>query len=639
MNFARWPHFVALLFWVCLSTHKPLHAQLSLVLQNNQQIELLHLKNNLLRFLLLGIGEDDQTKLALIEEARDYIRLELSAGVDLDIIKIDSWDLESDIRYLRANILTKKAALGLDSQSLGKHPLDSQMMIIFDQFFINGNSRADQLRAYNQFEHYFENQLGRIKNLGEELSQSPDFKLSSPGHEAFIKRFLNFYFQHLSDESLKNIALDLMLSDKTLSTHEAMAIILKNSGPGLGKLLQSLGKDPNLGESLTELIEVLESNNKSVPHYLFLETVNSDPAGHVLASIAPKPLGTGTMAQVNKALMKNGETVAVRILKPGIEKKAQGDIVILKNFLLPGPHLDQIPDDLLSSLRKMIDPLAVFLLTELDIKKTKEKQIKAVEIYDRTVQVEVDNQPIKVEIHVPRLIDQTPDSQIMIQEFVSASTKFGQLENTSSQRAISRVLNQVWFSEAIMESGFIHADLHQGNFSVEQLSDHFYRINLFDLGMAETLNTDLRRAFVLIGSGVKFEDAALIARGFSILNPDKPLAQIKNLVREQMTKASLTSEEWVMWGMRNELIVSEQLGSLARGSNLVYQLSKSMGIEEETITSRSLIRTLAYNVAKKMFSFSGKSTLSSGDLWAITTSASGKSCMDLLNSLRGKKLP
>jgi ubiquinone biosynthesis protein len=628
-----------------------LYAQGLLSQAHQYQNDLLEIKNNLSRFLLSGIGHDDQTKKALLEEAKYYANLELSKLIDrannphsnsFNLIRVEPWDLTHDLRYLRSQISTQPQVRRLEAREVMQfipmlsQQVDTQMV---ELLFEKENSEQ-QMQLFNELEQVYQQNIGRIKNLGEEMSLSPSFKLCHPGHEAFIKGFLNFYFQNLSDEALKNIVLDLMLENKALTTDEATAVILKNSGPGLGKLLQSLGKDPQLGASLAHLIEALESNNKAVPQYLFAEVVRADPAGHLIESIDARPLGTGTMAQVNKGHFKlNGdlEVVAVRILKPGIEKRAHEDISILRRFLTPGSHLDQIPAEMLDSLRKMIDPLAGFLLTELDIEVTKNKQIKAVEVYDRTSFVEIHGSRIQVDIHVPRLLDQTPASQIMIQEFIGASGKFSELQSTVSQRAISRVLNQVWFDEAIIESGFIHADLHQGNFSVEQISPQHFKVHLFDLGMADVLDRNLRRAFVLIGSGVHLEDAKLIARGFLVLNPDKTLSELVDLVHVQMTKKTLTSEEWILWGVTNNLIVSDQLGSLARGSNLVFQLSQSLGNEEELLTSRALVRGLAYNISKKILSFNSTSTLSSRDVLAIGSSASSKSCMQMMRSLMRKK--
>jgi ubiquinone biosynthesis protein len=617
-------------------------------LSSIQQKEFLQVKDNLMRFILLGIGQDQKTKLELIAQMREYLELEASKlGPNLEfnrkLIYVDSWDLKSDVRFLRAQILSEKASIAPISfdqtqlLALTRRMGDDQLSMIIDSLFSLESSDEQRLQIYGNIERYYQEQVGMIRNLGDKLIQSPDFHLSSPAQEVFVKNFLNFYFQNLDEESLKNIVLDLVTQSSKPTTDETIGIVLRNSGPGLGKLLQQLGKDPELGESLARIIDVLESSNKAVPHYLFNDIVKNDQAGALIEKIEEKPLGTGTMAQVNKGLFRSEselKAVAVRVLKPGIKARAQSDIEILRKFLRPGQHLDDISPAMIESLQKLIDPLEGFLMAELDIALTKDKQLKAIEVYGRVVEVAVGKERIQVEIHVPRLLDQTPESQIMIQEYIDAATKFNQLENTASQRAISRALNQMWFNEAILESGFIHADLHQGNFSVEQISPTRYRINLFDLGMAETLDRDLRRAFVLIGTGVKFENAKLITRGFALLNPDMNYDLLKNAVVAEMTEKSLTSEEWILWGMRRNLIVSDQLGSLARGSNLVFQLSRSMGQEEAHITSKSLIKNFIYSVTKKLFSPTQSSTLSSGDLWAIGSSASSKSCSDLLNSLR-----
>lgn len=62
------------------------------------------------------------------------------------------------------------------------------------------------------------------------------------------------------------------------------------------------------------------------------ELLNGGPLSDLFSEFDDIPLGSASIAQVHKAKLLDGRTVAVKVQRPGIEAKLMGDITNLKQF-------------------------------------------------------------------------------------------------------------------------------------------------------------------------------------------------------------------------------------------------------------------------------------------------------------------
>lgn len=588
--------------------------------EGHSSSETFEVQKNLLKILLSGAGEGPEQmaraeRLALTYAQWESVRLERGEQA----IRPPAWSLAFDIDYLTeqmADTNERPAVVHFDL------PVEWRPYIWKD-------IEAGMLQV-----------MQRLRSVGEEFSRSDLLKMEDQDAELFFRRFLNFYYERLPDEKLKNMMADMIRLGRRPTQEEMLKIVLSHSGPGLGKIFQQLAKDPKLGKDLVPLLEDMEDGQRPVPMELVEKIVAADQGGHQVTKL-DEVLGTGTMAQVNRAeiQMANGEhrPVAMRFLKPGIAEDAEHDLKVLRAFIAPGTHREGISPSLMESMQKLLEGLETFLKSELDLELTKKKQRQAKAIYDRRVQLKVEGRAMTVDLHVPEIYPDAGPSQLMIQELIQGGDKFEKVLEREHRQAVSRVLTRVWFEEALMDSGFIHADLHQGNFRVERVesSDHL-RVHLFDLGMAEELDGTLRRAFLLIGSGVNYQNANLIAKGFSLVSKGMSIesleAKIASAMRE-FPEDLVSSEQWVMWGIKEGLIVSDKLGSLARGAGLVSQLPASLGESEVQFFLREFMRRSALRFSRQYFSRTQELVLERGDVVEIARVAFRKSCQDLMSSL------
>lgn len=404
----------------------------------------------------------------------------------------------------------------------------------------------------------------------------------------FIKSFLSHYFIEMPDEEFKTIASEFINLGPNATENEMMNVLFRNCGPGLGKLLQQLGKEEGVGENFKPIMEMLESNGKIVPYHLVERLVESE-GGYSFASIGEEPLGTGTMAQVHKAVLKNGaqeQTVALRFLKPGIKERVFSDIEILKSFLVNLDSDDSMKGLGLPNLDKLMESSRKFLMMELDIEETIKRQELAYELYGRSLTIDVDKKEHIIDFKVPKIFkSNNPESKLHVQEFVVFGDKFSQMTDKSKQKAVARGMFRLWFEEALFRSGFMHADLHQGNFTVTiSESDNRIKVHIFDYGMGETLPIDVRRGFILIGLGDKIKSAQVLTDGIIAANMGelKVSSQvILDMVQKELDSGkTIGGDNWISWLLQKGLMVNDSIGSLARGGMLINQLPKLVGDEE-----------------------------------------------------------
>lgn len=638
------------------------HAQDELTELEEKQLKTI--QENFVRFMLEASGETPEMKYELFQEARQYMAYDLKGFVhkvqarkmNLDSsnsfqkwspIKAPKWTLKEEIKFIQDQIPEYERLKPDEIESLNAmitHALqntsdDDEFAGVLDELADKPDDRSRGLAVVEKFETRFEKYKSRIRNMGEELARGDRLALDDPEVQKFIKLFLNYYYQSVDEDVLKNIINDMIeKASGEITNEDLMLAVFKNSGPGLGKLLQQLTNEAGVSDEMADLMRTIESENKTVPYHLVKEVVANDEGGFQLSRISKTSLGTGTMAQVNKATLKrSGEKtdVALRFLKPGVSEMANSDIKILQDFVNDVAETGEISSEMLPNIKKLVRSLEEFLYSELDIEGTIEKQLLAKRVYERSVRVTAEGEVRPVQIHVPDvyLPEQGRATQLHIQEYIEFGEKFDSLPTLNHKQRASRALIEMWFEEALLESGVIHADLHQGNFTVlVQDSSDDMKIVLFDFGMSEQLDETTRRAFLLLGSGGEYEDSYLISKGFHLMGANQSKSEFKRiqaLVDQELKKGSKGAVDWVFWGMHNGLVHSNQLGPLARGASLVNQLPKI--IDDEEFAKDQVEKMAAKRIRQEYFKRDYQFPLTRYEISRLGISVVSKNCRDLMD--------
>ncbi|HPH83616.1 MAG TPA: AarF/UbiB family protein, partial [Flavobacteriales bacterium] len=111
-----------------------------------------------------------------------------------------------------------------------------------------------------------------------------------------------------------------------------LRLVLEELGPTYIKFGQVLSNRPGLLPD--DLVLELAKLQDAVPPFTFeevstiLESEFKKPVSELFRSIEAKPLASASIAQVHQAVLLTGESVAVKVQRPGIEEIIRADVEI-----------------------------------------------------------------------------------------------------------------------------------------------------------------------------------------------------------------------------------------------------------------------------------------------------------------------
>lgn len=624
------------------------------------------LRNNMAKYLLQGAYAEDEHKVAIYRQMKDYVAYNmvmLKNDPDFAVAKAPHWTLGSEVDFFNELVEPEKItsaalnqnaqdfrplALQLAREQLGQSQGDMVVSLLHSGISSGAMDQAvsesDILEGFKQFEQKIDPYFAKIRGFGGELAQSPEFTFANKQLETFAKDFIDYYYQNVDINVIKTIASELVDLGADATDMARAKVILSNVGPGLGKTLQQLGKEEGLGNSMQKVLEILEEEGKEVPGSLVRKVVDADQGGFVFKSIDDKALGTGTVAQVNKAVLKSGESeevVALRFIKPGVRERAKEDIHLLNQFFVDAEKenvLYAIPN-----IKKIVGNIEDFLHEDLNIKQTIKNQLMAQKFYMKEVKEVIGREKRSVIFKVPKVYQPPKGStSLHIQEFIKGGDKFSTLlaKEQKEMDFASRAIVRMWLDEALFSSGFLHGDLHQGNFKVTLLKEEKkILVTIFDFGMSDVVKPKIQRAFILLGAGAKFADPNMVHEAFISISPralsKQESDEILSAVKAQMKSGNLAPDHWIAWGVKRGYELPQEIGTLARGGALISQLPKLVGNGE-------IYQDIAIDLAKKntwqsATSFKKSLPLRFKDLGHISVDFVKYSCKTLFRKFFPKK--
>lgn len=641
----------------------------------SQQDELKNVYNNMAKFMLEGAFKSDDEKIALFKRSESYLARVLPVIHD-NIEKIRNGQVDKVISFPKTPQWTLKSEIAFIEETTQHYPeskLLPYMSVFRDIFSTNreslinyvttGNKQWDQevrllfgslseaqsdddkiLAIMNQSQKYANDGIDKIKQAARTLAESPQINFEQPFWERLVREFILDYYQNSEIDTFKNILSDIMVLGRTPEDMEVARILFRNSGPGLGKTLQQIGREARMGPELAELMSQLESEGKPVPFHIAKQIIEEESAGRVFTSIDPKPIGTGTVAQVHKAnmLYENEEVeVAVRFLKPEIEERAQYDLEKLKivfDRIEQAPNVDDITPPDLSRVHKTLEN---FLKSELNIADTITKHMQAEEVYTKSIKVKTGQGHSLIDFEVPRYYESESGraSNIIVTDFIGGGEKFSQITDSDIKKVIAKQTVKIWAEEALFRSGYTHADLHEGNFKIFLYDNgEKIRIVFFDFGMNTNVSLETRRAFILIGAGAAYNDPGLVARALIAFSSDSSTQDVQSLtkiIRDVIAREGTKNQaQWVTWGIQNGFDVPDDLGVFVRGGALVNQMPAIVGQQgiEVKLVEQFAVTYKARNLVNKRFDY----PLTITDMARIGAAYIKNSCSNIFKRL-GRK--
>ena len=279
---------------------------------------------------------------------------------------------------------------------------------------------------------------------------------------------------------------------------------LEELGPTFAKLGQVISTRPDLVSP--EVADELSSLQDRMPPLTEAEVVGvmeeelGVPWEDVFATIDPEPLAAGTIGQVHRATLEDGDRVVVKVQRPGARDEILRDLGLLELFAAKAAQREALRE--VVDLEAVIDHLSSSLKRELDFTieaANLERLRELLEPYSR--------------LGVPGLYRELSTSRLLVLEEIQG-VPIREAPPGDARTEAARQLLEAYYHQ-VLEDGFFHADPHPGNLMWWQ-----DRIYFLDLGMVGQVDAELRELVLLLLLAFWQEDAGFLAEVLLMLSGD-----------------------------------------------------------------------------------------------------------------------
>ncbi|VFA40059.1 ABC1 kinase family protein [Chryseobacterium indologenes] len=252
-------------------------------------------------------------------------------------------------------------------------------------------------------------------------------------------------------------------SDEVISkgtVYERIRLVLEELGPTFVKLGQSFSNredllPPELIQELQKLQDNVETVDMNVEEAL--ESEFNISVKDYFQEIQKEPLATASIAQVYKAVLKDGSPVILKLRKPDVQSVIEDDLLLIKDLEKLVSTYSEIGEKL--NLKQAISTFEKSLLEEVSL------------INERNnIQQFRLNFKNNTETYVPKVYEELSNNNILCMEFIDGikvTDKSILLANNIDPVKVSEVGLRLFVSQ-ILDYGFFHADPHAGNILVKK---------------------------------------------------------------------------------------------------------------------------------------------------------------------------
>lgn len=240
---------------------------------------------------------------------------------------------------------------------------------------------------------------------------------------------------------------------------QRIRLALEELGPTFVKLGQVLSVRPfliplDLALELTKLQDQVGPFPFPQAKQIVEEELKA-PLEKYFSSFDTVPIASASLSQVHKAVTKDGETVVVKIQRPGIKEVIAADMDILKDLV---NLLERyVPES------KQYDPRGIREELEKSIRREIDFNNEA-----RNIEVFRENFREEKGVFVPKVFWEMTTSKVLTMEFIDG-VKISNLEELEKRgidkKKLAEIGGKMVFKQ-IFEHGFFHADPHPGNLFV-----------------------------------------------------------------------------------------------------------------------------------------------------------------------------
>ncbi|XP_021762192.1 protein ACTIVITY OF BC1 COMPLEX KINASE 3, chloroplastic-like [Chenopodium quinoa] len=295
-------------------------------------------------------------------------------------------------------------------------------------------------------------------------------------------------------------------------------------GPTFVKIGQGLSTRPDLcpPEYLEELSQLQDAlpTFPNAEAFSCIEKELEFPLEDIYSSISPYPIAAASLGQVYKAQLKySGQTVAVKVQRPGIEEAIGLDFYLIRGLAL---FINKYVDFVTSDVVALVDEFARRVYQELNYVQEGKNARRFKKLYAD-----------KEDVFVPDIFWDYTSAKVLTMEWVDG-VKLN--EQITIERQGLKVLDLVTIGiqcslRQLLEYGYFHADPHPGNL----LATPEGKLAFIDFGMMS--ETPEQARFAIIGHVVHmvnrdYEAMAQDYYALDFLSPDVDVSPIVPVLRD-----------------------------------------------------------------------------------------------------------
>jgi ubiquinone biosynthesis protein len=285
---------------------------------------------------------------------------------------------------------------------------------------------------------------------------------------------------------------------------------LEELGPTFAKLGQILSTRPDLvpPDVVDELAKLQDDvaplTEAEIVHVMEQEL--QVPWEDVFESIEPTPLAAGTIGQVHRATLENGDHVIVKVQRPRAREEITRDLGLLELFAEKALGREALRGAV--DIPALVQHLSESLRRELDFLQEAEHIERMRDVLGPYTR-----------LAVPGLYRELSTPRLLVLEFVDGAP-LRESVDSPERREAGRQLLEAFYKQVLIE-GFFHADPHPGN-----LLWTGEKIVLIDLGMIGELGPEARELLIVLLLAFARNDPQFLSEAVLMLGGEERRADI-----------------------------------------------------------------------------------------------------------------
>jgi len=300
-----------------------------------------------------------------------------------------------------------------------------------------------------------------------------------------------------------------------------LRMVLEELGPTFIKFGQLLSSRADMLPR--DVLEEMEKLQDDVPPFAYEEVQEIldrelGGASKVFASIDKKPLAAASIGQVHRARLKTGESVIIKVQRPGIEELVEADLVVLAN--LASWFESHFPETRFYQPAEFVRQFGQTLRRELDFL----HEARSAERFRKNFQGDKT-------IYVPKVYPEFTTKHVLVMEYIEGVklTRCASFPLSRRKKIVERGSRAVL--KEVLVFGFFQGDPHPGNLLVMKNDV----IGVVDFGMTGFIDAPTREKTADFFAALIQKDTQKLVDYFlsaGVISPDSNVEEFKSDLTE-----------------------------------------------------------------------------------------------------------